>query len=507
MSSAAVEKAFRKDWIAVFGMVLGGFIAILDIQIVNSSLADIEGTLSATPAEGSWITTSYMIAEIVIIPLSAWLASVFSLRRYLLWSVAGFILMSALCGTAQSLTSMIWFRALQGIAVAPLIPLSFSFIRTRLPVNQQPVGMALFSFSATFAPAIGPTIGGWLTQQFSWHLIFYINLLPGLIIIALLANSLESGPMQLDKLKNADWPGIITLSVGLATLEYVLEEGNRGNWFESQTILTVSVIATVALAAFNYIQLTRPDPLLNLRILRNRQFLLGTLANCAMGLAMYGSVFLLPVYMSEIHHYNSLQIGEVMIWGGAPQLLLIPLLPKIMKRVDIRILPIFGLLLFTASAILNTHMSASYAGEQLRLSLIIRAIGQPFIMVPLSVLTTSRLSMKDISSASSLFNTTRNLSGAIGISIFSTTLVRRATFHEMRIGETISVTSQKTMNYLSSIDDVLPSLRAKQHLAIVMNKVIHQGLIMSFNDCFLMMTCALFLGACTVVFMQPHKVA
>ena len=501
------EKASRKDWIAVFGMVLGGFIAILDIQIVNSSLADIQGSLSATVAEGSWITTSYMIAEIIIIPLSAWLASVFSLRRYLLWSVSGFIVMSALCGTAQSLNSMILFRALQGIAVAPLIPLSFSFIRTRLPEKQQPVGMALFSFSATFAPAIGPTIGGWLTQQFSWHLIFYINFLPGILILMLLANGLESGPMHMDRLKNADWSGIISLSISLATLEYVLEEGNRHNWLESSEITTISVITAVSLAAFVYIQLSKRDPLLNLRILGQRQFLLGTLANCAMGLAMYGSVFLLPVFMSEVHGYNSLQIGEVMLWGGAPQLLLIPLLPKIMERFDTRLLPIFGLGLFAISALMNTHMSNDYAGEQLRLSLIIRSIGQPFIMIPLSVLTTSRLSMKDISSASSLFNTTRNLSGAVGISILSTLLVRRTTFHEIRIGETVDVAGQMMQQYLTTISDAMPALTHQQQLALVVKKVMHQSLVMSFNDAFFVIACSVILGACAVAFMHPQKSA
>lgn len=488
------DKASRRDWVAVIAMVLGAFIAILDIQIINSSLAEIQGSLSASLSEGSWISTSYMIAEIVIIPLSAWLASVFSLRRYLLWSTLGFILTSMMCGMAWSLESMIMFRALQGIAVAPLIPLSFSLIKTRLPESQQPLGMALFSFSAVFAPSVGPTIGGWLTENFSWHLIFYINVLPGLLMIFLLAYSLDKEEMRLERLRNADWAGIISLSLGLATLEFVLEEGNRNNWFQSHEITCFAVVAAVSLSAFVYFQLTRPDPLLNLRILKEKQFLMGTLTNCAMGLALYGSVFLLPMYLSGVQNYNALQIGQVMLWLGLPQLLLIPLLPVLMKRVDVRWLCAFGLTLFAVSALMNTFMSIDYSGNQFRLSLLVRAIGQPFVMIPLSVLTTSKLPLRDIPSASSLFNTSRNLSGAIGIAILSTVIDRRSTFHELRIAETLSLHNPVSRNYLDQLSSALPQLTDQQEISLIMQQLTRDAGIMAFNDAFMVIALALGLG-------------
>ncbi len=493
------EKASRRDWIAVIGMVLGAFIAILDIQIVNSSLAKIQGSLSASLSEGSWISTSYMIAEIVIIPLSAWLASIFSMRRYLLWSTAGFMVTSALCGMAWSLESMILFRALQGIAVAPLIPLSFTLVRTRLPDSQQPIGMALFAFSAVFAPSVGPTIGGWLTENFSWHLIFYINFLPGLLMLALLGYGLDAGPIRLDRLKNADWPGIASLSLGLATLEFVLEEGNRNNWFQSHEITLFAAIAALSLSSFVYIQLTRPDPLLNLRILGRRQFLLGTLANCSMGLAMYGTVFLLPMYLAQIQNYNALQIGTVMLWGGLPQLLFIPLLPKMMKYVETRWLCLFGLTMFAASALMNSFMSADYSGDQFRLSLLIRAIGQPFVMVPLSVLATAKLPLKDIPSASSLYNTSRNLSGAIGIAMLSTLIDRRSTFHQVRIGETLSLHDPVTQNYLERLGELFPQLSPQQDIALIARQVAQDAGIMAFSDSFIVIALSLALGLLAIV--------
>ena len=504
-ASEFVSKASRKDWIAVAAMVMGAFIAILDIQIINSSLADIQGALSATMSEGSWISTSYMIAEIVMIPLSAWIASIVSLKRYLLWSVSGFIITSALCGMAWSLESMILFRTLQGISVAPLIPLSFSLIRMRLPQSQQAMGMSLFSFAAVFAPAIGPSLGGWLTNSFSWHLIFYINLLPGLVMLAMLRYALDDEPMRLDLLKQADWAGIATLSIGLASLEFVLEEGNRNNWFESHEIVFMAAAATISLISFVWLQLTRENPLLNLRILKDRQFFLGNLANCAIGLGMFGSVFLLPMYLSRIQSYNALQIGEVMLWGGLPQLLLIPMIPKLMKVVEKHWLCLFGLLMFAISVYQNAFMTADYSGDQFRFSLILRAIGQPFIMVTLSVIATEKLALKDIHSASSLYNTSRNLSGAIGIAILSTMVDRRSTLHQVRISEGVSLFDANTQEYLTQLGKALPSLSQQQDLALIMKTVTREATIMAFSDAFLVVAASLFMGFLAVVLIRPEK--
>ena len=500
------QKASRRDWIAIYAMMLGAFMAILDIQIINSSLANIQGSLSATISEGSWISTSYMIAEIVMIPLSGWLVTVFSLRRYLLWSVAGFIIFSGLCGLAWDLNSMIVFRALQGIAVAPLIPLSFTLVRSRLSEAEQPKGMALFSFTIVFAPAIGPSIGGWLTENYSWHLIFYLNVIPGLLMMYLLSYSLDRESMQLDKLKNADWLGILTLSLGLASLEFVLEEGNRNNWFQSHEITTMAIVTGLMLPVFVYLQLTHQNPLLNLRILKDRQFTLGVLANSAVGLAMFGSVFLLPVYLGQVQGYNALQIGEVMLWAGLPQLLVIPLLPLLMKHIDKRWLCLFGMALFTLSAWMNSNMSIDYAGDQFKLSLLVRAIGQPFIMVPLSVITMAKIGMKDIPSASSLYNTSRNLSGAIGIAIVSTMIDKRSSFHEVRIGESLAQFSHGVQQYFETLHNAMPQLSLEQQGALLMQQVSRDASIMAFNDSFLFMAAILGLGFFAILGMKADKV-
>src|SRR5271165_2372090 len=204
-----------RDWIAVIGGVLGAFMAVLDIQITNASLADIQGALGASLDEGSWISTGYLIAEIIVIPLTGWLSQVFGLRRYILVNAVLFLGFSMLCGTATTLNQMILYRIGQGFTGGVLIPLAFTIILIKLPPAKRPVGMALFGFSATFAPAIGPTIGGWLTDTYSWHWIFYINLIPGALLIAMIWYGLDNAPMKLGMLRRGDWIGIAAMALGL----------------------------------------------------------------------------------------------------------------------------------------------------------------------------------------------------------------------------------------------------------------------------------------------------
>src|SRR6202046_4224006 len=253
-----------QTWLAVFGATLGAFMAVLNIQIVNASLADIQGAIGAGIDDGGWISTSYLIAEIVVIPLSGWLAQVFSIRVYLLTNAALFLVFSAACALAQDLPQMIVLRAFQGFFGGVLIPMAFTLIITLLPKAKQSVGLALFAVSATFAPAIGPTIGGYLTENWGWQYIFYVNLVPGAFMVGMLWFSLEPKPMNLALLREGDWPGIVTMAIGLGALQTVLEEGNKDGWFGSTFIVRLSVIAVIALALFFWVELTSTKPLLNL---------------------------------------------------------------------------------------------------------------------------------------------------------------------------------------------------------------------------------------------------
>ncbi|MGO6780035.1 MDR family MFS transporter [Rhizobium ruizarguesonis] len=485
-------------WAAVVGSTLGAFMAVLNIQIVNASLADIQGAIGAGTDDGGWISTSYLIAEIVVIPLSAWLARVFSLRNYLLTNAILFLVFSVACAFAANLQQMIILRAIQGFSGGVLIPMAFTIIITLLPKAKQPVGLALFALSATFAPAIGPTIGGYLTENWGWEYIFYVNLVPGALMVGLLWASLDRAPMDLKLLAKGDWPGIVTMAIGLAALQTVLEEGNKEDWFGSDFIVRLSVIAAVSLTLFLIIELKAANPLLNLRLLVRRNFGFGIVANFLLGIALYGSVFVLPIYLTRIQGYNSEQIGMVLAWTGIPQLLLIPLVPRLMKRFDVRLLIVVGFALFAASNFMNVHMTGDYASDQLFWPNIVRAIGQALVFTPLSAIATAGIEQENAGSASALFNMMRNLGGAVGIASLQTFLSKREQFHSNILTNSVSVFEEATRDRIARLtayfmshgvsDQALASHKAVVAIALKIRK---QANIMAFSDTFFLLGVAL----------------
>jgi DHA2 family multidrug resistance protein len=481
-------------WLAIVGANLGAFLAVLNIQIVNSSLADIQGAIGAGIDDGGWISTSYLIPEIIVIPLSGWLAQVFSIRKYLLINTALFLAFSVACALAQNLGEMLLFRAFQGFSGGVLIPAAFTLIMTMLPRAKQPIGMAMFALSATFAPAIGPTIGGYLTENYGWEYIFYVNLVPGAIMLAMLLASLPRAPMQLGLLRDGDWAGIIFMSIGLAALQTVLEEGNKDDWFGSDFIVRLSIVAAIALPIFVWIELTAKNPLINLRLLARRNFGLGTAANFLLGAALYGSAFVLPLYLSQVQGYNAEQIGAVLAWTGIPQIFMIPLVPKLMKMVDIRALVGFGFALFAISNSMNIYMSYDYAGDQLFWANIVRAVGQAMVLAPLSAVSTAGIEAENAGSASGLFNMTRNLGGAIGIAVLQTLITKREQFHSNILMSSVSNFSAATRQRIADLSHYflthgISDAATAQHQAIMAigRTVRRQAFVMSYSDMFFLL--------------------
>jgi MFS transporter, DHA2 family, multidrug resistance protein len=511
----AAPAVSAKTWLAVFGATLGAFMAVLNIQIVNASLADIQGAIGAGIDDGGWISTSYLIAEIVVIPLSGWLAQVFSIRVYLLTNAILFLLFSAACALAQDLPQMIVVRAFQGFTGGVLIPMAFTLIITLLPKAKQPVGLALFAISATFAPAIGPTIGGYLTENWGWKYIFYVNLVPGMLMLGMLWFSLERGPMKLGLLREGDWPGIATMAIGLSALQTVLEEGNKDDWFDSDFIFRLSIIAVIALALFVWIELTSKKPLLNLRLLARRNFGFGILANFLLGVALYGSVYILPVYLSRIQGYNAEQIGMVLAWTGLPQLLLIPLVPRLMRRVDLRAIIGIGFVLFAISNFMNIYMTADYGNDQLFWPNVVRALGQALILTPLSAVATAGIEREDAGSASGLFNMMRNLGGAVGIALLQTFLTKREQFHSNVLSQSVSLFEQATRTRIDQltqyfINHGVPNRDDAAHRAVVAigHVVQNQAYILAFSDTFYLLGVALLVAlAATLMLKQAGQVS
>jgi MFS transporter, DHA2 family, multidrug resistance protein len=470
--------------------MLGAFMAVLDIQITNASLNDILGSLGATLDEGSWISTSYLVAEIVVIPLTGWLSDVFSARRYLLINAASFLLFSIACAWSWNLGSMIVFRALQGFTGGVLIPAAFSLVLKLLPPSQRGLGFALFGMTATFAPAIGPTIGGWLTDQYGWASIFYLNLIPGLLLMGAVGWGLEREQPRWQLLKGGDWWGIVTMAVGLGSLIVFLEEGNRKDWFNSNFIVGMAALAAVCLTICVVIELRRARPFINLRLLAERNFSLGSVVGMAFGAGMYGATYLLPLYLAQVQGYNAQQIGRTIMWSGLPQVFMMPIAVLLLRKVDARVLLTVGLVLFSGSTFMNSTLTNLTGYDQLRLSQVVRALGMPLVIVPITTLATGSLAPEHSGSASALFNMLRNLGGSIGIAVLATQLDWQEKLHSLRLGESVTAYSAAAQERLATLSQYLvtggfePAEAGVRSIAALGRLVRRESFVMAYSDCF-----------------------
>jgi MFS transporter, DHA2 family, multidrug resistance protein len=498
-----------KTWITVAGAMLGAFMAVLNIQITNASLRDIEGGIGTGGINGAWITTAYLIGEIIVIPLSDYLSRVFSLRRYLIVNTALFLLFSALCGQASSLPEMIVLRGLQGFSGGVLIPLAFTIVVTMLPPAKRPVGMAAFALTATFAPAIGPTIGGYFTENYGWSSIFYLNLVPGALMLGMLVYGLPRAKMQLDLLRQGDWLGIALMAVGLGALQTVLDEGNVYDWFGSPFIVQLTLVAALGLGGFMIVEFTRANPLVKFRLLGRRNFGFGTLANFMLGFALYGSAYLLPQYLANAQGFNAEQIGSVMAWTGLPQLVIIPFIPRLMRRIDGRLLVGTGLLVFATSCFMNLNMDADYAAPQLFWPDVTRALGQAVVMAPLSSIALLGIMPRDAGNASGIFNMMRNLGGAIGTAVLETFFTKREQYHSFIINQHVSLLDHATQTRLAGMQQYFlghgsADPAAAMHSAIIAvgNAIRTQATIMGYSDSFALLGAVLVLAAASVALLR-----
>ena len=418
-----------QDWLAIIGVSLGAFMAILDIQIVNASLREIQGALGLDASEGSWISTAYLIAEIIVIPLTAFCSIAFGLRNYLLFNSVLFLTASALCGCAWNMESMICFRILQGLSGGTLIPMSFQCILTILPASKRNIGLAIFGLTATLAPTLGPAIGGYLTDTMGWRSIFFLSVIPGIASMFFIMAGIEKSKPYWAKLRELDWLGAFFLSVSLGSLTFILEEGASRDWFEDNGIRFAALALLAALPLFFLVQSVRKESLLQLRLLLDRNFGLAALITVFSAIALYGGVFATAVYLGQIQAYSARDIGTTMMWIGIPQIFVMPLLPFLMQRFDLRLLACIGFTIFAASNFLNGFPDANYAAEQFRFSLILRAIGQPLFMIPLSSMGMAVIKPEQSAQASAIYNMLRNLGGSIGIAMTSTLLITRTNLH------------------------------------------------------------------------------
>jgi MFS transporter, DHA2 family, multidrug resistance protein len=419
-------------------MCIGMFIALLDIQIVASSLQNIGGGLSAAQDEISWVQTAYLIAEIIVIPLSGWLTRVFSTRWLFTASAAGFTVASVLCGFAWNINSMILFRALQGLLGASMIPTVFTSSFHYFQGPRRVYSAAVIGTIASVAPTLGPVIGGWITDTLDWHWLFYVNVVPGVAITLLVAMLVDIDKPDLRLLKEADYLGIILMAVFLGTLEYVLEEGTRWNWFDDPTIRTCAYIATFTGLAFVVRSLTFEHPVVDLRALANRNFALGCFLSFVTGVGIFSTIYLTPLFLGYVRGFSAWQTGMAIFSTGAASLIGVPLYIALAKRMDTRWLMMAGLACFGAAMWSYSFITHDWGADELLIPQILRGLPQVFAVAPSVNLGLGSLPPERLKYASGLFNMMRNLGGAVGIAICGAILNAGTNFHFVAIASNLT---------------------------------------------------------------------
>lgn len=430
-------------------MCVGMFIALLDIQIVSASLRDIGGGLSAGTDETVWVQTAYLIAEIIVIPLSGWLSRVMSTRWLFAASAAGFTVTSLLCGIAWNIQSMIAFRAAQGFLGGSMIPMVFTTAFAFFQGRQRVAAAAIIGGLASLAPTLGPTVGGWITDNYSWHWLFFINLVPGIFVTVVVPILVKVDQPDWSLLKGADYPGIVMLALFLGCLEYTLEEGPRWDWFGDQTILTTAWISGIAGIGFLWRSLTFANPVVDLRALKDRNFALGCFFSFVTGIGIFATIYLTPLFLGQVRGYSALQTGLAIFSTGVFQVMSIPLYAFLANRVDLRWLLMFGLALFALSMWSFAPITHDWGSAELMLPQAMRGMGQQFAVAPTVTLTLGALPPARLKLASGLFNLMRNLGGAIGIAACATILNDRTNLHFLRLAEHLNIRNEAMAEFVN----------------------------------------------------------
>ncbi|TNE35281.1 MAG: DHA2 family efflux MFS transporter permease subunit [Alphaproteobacteria bacterium] len=491
-------------WLA---MVVGMFMAILDIQIVASSLENIQAGLSASPDEIGWVQTSYLIAEVVMIPLSGFLSRLMSTRWLFVLSALGFTVMSVASALAWSIDSMIWFRAAQGFLGGAMIPTVFASTYMIFPKSKQPTASILIGLIATMAPTVGPTLGGFLTQYFSWHWLFLINVGPGFLVAIVVAITLDIDRGDKSLLRGFDIYGLIAMATFLGSLEYVLDEGPKDDWFDETSIIIGTVICTASGILFFWRMFRFERPIVYLDTFKDRNFALGCLYSFTLGIGLYGSVYILPLLLGRVRGFDSLQIGVIMAVTGACQFLSAPIAGRLMQVVSPRTLLGMGLLLFAAGVGLNGFQNSQVSFGDLLLPQAVRGFALMFCMLPITNLALGTLPPDKIKNASGLFNLTRNLGGAIGLAGINTLLDDRMDLHFAHLAEHINPANPAFQHSLATLAGRYGSMGISDPdgaaLTTITNMVTRESSMIAFNDLHLAMAGVFLLAFLLLPLVKP----
>jgi MFS transporter, DHA2 family, multidrug resistance protein len=496
-------------WVVTLTVMLPTFIEVMDTSVVNVSLPHIQGSLNAGRDEATWVLTSYLVANAIIIPITGWLASVFGRKRYLLFSLILFTSSSLLCGAAPSLEALVLARILQGLGGGGLQPLSQAILLESFPVAEHGIAMAAFGMGVVMAPIFGPVVGGWITDNWSWRWVFYINL-PAGIVAGVMALLFIHDPAYIRRaaVKIDRW-GLCLLTVGLGCLQIVLDKGEREDWFSSNFIIVLSIIAVVALLLFVVVELYTEHPVVNLRVFKDRSFATGNIIMFSGFFCLFGSIVLLPLYLQNLMNYTAYWAGLVLGPGGLASFMIMPVAGVLLKKgVNPRTLLAIGLTVSAYGLWLMSGLNLDAGFVNAALPRVVQALGLGLFFVPLSAATYANIPKQETGNASGIFNLLRNLGGSFGVAFSTTVLAQREQVHQSFLVEHITpynpafeAAYQRIYQWLS-LHDPQASTQVGV-LAVLYRETLRQASMLAFNDTFWLLAIATaLLVPLTVLFRQ-----
>jgi DHA2 family multidrug resistance protein len=488
---APPEAMDKRRVFAFLAMVFGMFMAILDIQIVSASLGEIQAGLAAGPDEIAWVQTSYLVAEVIMIPLSGFLGQLLSTRVLFTISAAGFTAASALAATATNMDQMIVYRAIQGFIGGGMIPSVFAAAYTIFPPSKRSVVTPMIGLVATLAPTIGPTIGGYLSHAFSWHALFLVNIVPGIMVTAAAWTLIDFDEGDASLLKRFDWLGLAGMAAFLGSLEYVLEEGPQYDWLQDDTVFKFAIVMAIGGVVFFWRSFRAAVPVVDFSAFKDINFTFGSAFSFVMGIGLYGLTYLYPLYLGRIRGYDSLMIGEAVFISGAAMFVTAPISGMLSRKLDPRLILLVGFLGFAAGTWMTAGLTSEWDYNELIVPQIFRGVSLMLCMVTISNLALGTLPPQKMKNASGLFNLTRNLGGAVGLALINTLLIHRSDMHYERLAESVSWSNPEALRQLSQMAGNL-----KAHgidgtsgaIAQMAGRVHLQAQVMAFADIFYLLT-------------------
>jgi len=487
-----------RDWIGILAMVFGLFMAIMDVQIVTSSLTQIQGGLSASPDEISWVQTAYLIADVVMVPLSGTLSRLLSTRVLFVTATLGFTAASALCATATSLSQMILYRALQGFSGGAITPSVFPVLYTKFRGPQLATLMVLISLILNLSSTLGPTIGGFLTDTFSWHWLFLVNIVPGIAVAIMVWLLIDIDKPDWSLLRYFDISGLVLMALFLGCLEYALEEGPRWDWLSDDTILAAVVVSSTASVLFFWRVLTYHQPIVDLRTFTNRNFALGSFYTFIVGTGLYGATYLVPLFLAQVRGFSSLQIGETVVVTGLAQMAISPFTTHIARNIDLRIMLALGMGLFAVAMYLTAGLTNQASFTELLVPQALRGVALMFCYLPANLIALGTLAPDKLKNAAGLYNLTRDLGGAIGLALLVTAMNDRLHFHWNRLIEDINPARPAVQQFLDTqmhrFDGMISGDPMQAATKLLAATVQREALVLTYNDVLMLLGVAFAVG-------------